>query len=65
MTGIFATKDQLATIERLRKERPLTEMYIPKFFEYHRIKYMMDITRSLADDLIAVMEGRMKCPQKP
>lgn len=65
MTGIFATEDQLSTIERLRKERPLTEMYIQQFMQYHRVSHMMDFTRSLADDLVAIMEGRMKCPQKP
>lgn len=58
------TKDQLKKIERLRKEQPLTDMFIRPFMEYHRIPHMSDITFNLADDLIAIMEGKKKLPQQ-
>lgn len=64
LTPLFITKDQLEQIERLRKTKPLTDMLIWPFMEYHRVPHMQDLTFSLADDLIAVMEGRKKLPQK-
>lgn len=65
MTGIFATKEQFDNIQRLLKEKPLSEMFIKPFMEYHRIRHMMDMPRALAEHLILVMDGKMKLPQKP
>jgi hypothetical protein len=64
LNPFFSTKEQLAKIELLRKTKPLTDMLVKPFMEYHRVPHMQDLTFCLADDLIAVMEGRKKLPQK-
>jgi len=63
LTGIFATKEQLKKIEELSQD-PLKEMCVQAFLEYYNFKWVMDLTESLADDLVAIMEGRMTLPTK-
>ena len=64
MNPFFATKDQLEKIESIEKQSPVLAMYIDPFMAYHRVKERMDLTFNLANDLIDIMEGRKKLPNK-
>lgn len=61
---IFATREQIREIESLAEKNPAAESMVSSFFEYHRILSVLDLTHSLADDLIQIFKGYKRAPVK-